>query len=225
MKMTMAQAMSERNAAVAHVRRLKQEMDQMQRDRDNERVRLKTELEDVRRRLHEAERQLVETKEEAIQHHSTIQALEREAHLARMAKECIEKNRSDDLKAITKRAEQREAELNLMLDTLEARHEHSSIELENIVNSQSSLILKLREECRKLAAQLEEVTRKYRGDNKKLKTNNEYLRNRYEKAGQRLRELEDCTSQHGQLQDKMRERIKQMDQHANHASQQVRDTQ
>jgi hypothetical protein len=38
-----------------------------------------------------------------------------------MAKECIEKNRSDDLKAITKRAEQRETELNIMIDTLEAK--------------------------------------------------------------------------------------------------------
>jgi hypothetical protein len=46
-----------------------------------ERVRLKTELEDLRRRLHEAERELVESKEEAIQHHSTIQTLEREVIL------------------------------------------------------------------------------------------------------------------------------------------------
>lgn len=35
MKMSMTQASTERNAAIAHVRRLKQEMDQMQRDRDN----------------------------------------------------------------------------------------------------------------------------------------------------------------------------------------------
>ncbi|ELU12898.1 hypothetical protein CAPTEDRAFT_223139, partial [Capitella teleta] len=70
MKMSMTQATTERNAAVSQVRRLKQEMDQMQRDRDNERVRLKTELEDLRRRLHEAERELVESKESAIQHHT-----------------------------------------------------------------------------------------------------------------------------------------------------------
>ena len=35
MKMSMTQATVERNAAVAHMRRLKQEIDQMQRDRDN----------------------------------------------------------------------------------------------------------------------------------------------------------------------------------------------
>lgn len=40
--------------------------------------------------------------------------------------------------------------------------EHSHNELEAIVNSQSTLVLKLREECRRLAGQLEEVTRKYR---------------------------------------------------------------
>ena len=39
-----------------------------------------------------------------------------------MAKESLEKNRSDDLKTMMKRAEHREVELNLMIDTLEARN-------------------------------------------------------------------------------------------------------
>ena len=39
-----------------------------------------------------------------------------------MAKESVEKNRSDDLKAMMKRAEQREVELNIMIDTLEQRN-------------------------------------------------------------------------------------------------------
>ena len=64
-----------------------------------------------------------------------------------------------------------------------------------------------------------------RSDNKKLKTHNEYLRTRMEKSLRRQRELEECTTQHGQLQDKMRERLKQMDAHAGHNSQQVSDTQ
>lgn len=44
------------------------------------------------------------------------------AHLAKLAKEMVEKNRTDSAKAMTKRAEQREAELNTLIDTLEARH-------------------------------------------------------------------------------------------------------
>ena len=40
----------------------------------------------------------------------------------KLAKETTEKNRTDDLKAITKRAEQRETELNGLVDNLEAKH-------------------------------------------------------------------------------------------------------
>ena len=45
-----------------------------------------------------------------------------QAHIAKLAKESIERNRSDDLKLITRRAEQREEELNILIDTLEAKH-------------------------------------------------------------------------------------------------------
>ena len=48
--------------------------------------------------------------------------LSRQAHIAKLAKESIERNRSDDLKLITRRAEQREEELNILIDTLEAKH-------------------------------------------------------------------------------------------------------
>jgi exonuclease VII large subunit len=43
-----------------------------------ERSKLKEELEDLRRRLHRAEKEVLEAKEECIQMHSTNQALEKE---------------------------------------------------------------------------------------------------------------------------------------------------
>jgi hypothetical protein len=45
-----------------------------------------------------------------------------QVHLAKLAKESIEKNRSDDIKNVCKRAEHREAELNMLLDQLEAKY-------------------------------------------------------------------------------------------------------
>ena len=42
--------------------------------------------------------------------------------MAKLAKESIERNRSDDVKNIMKRAEQREAELNHLLDQVEAKY-------------------------------------------------------------------------------------------------------
>ena len=61
----------------------------------------------------------------------------------------------------------------------------------------------------------------FRGDNKKLKARNTQLTQRLETAKGRLNELEDQHSQQGLLQEKMRDRIKQMDEHAQHSSQQV----
>ena len=42
-----------------------------------------------------------------------------QAHFAKLAKESIEKNRSDDVKAVMARAENREQELNMMIDSME----------------------------------------------------------------------------------------------------------
>ena len=43
-------------------------------------------------------------------------------HLAKLAKETVELTRGDDLKNILHRSEQREQQLNSMIETLEARH-------------------------------------------------------------------------------------------------------
>ena len=45
-----------------------------------------------------------------------------QAHLSKLAKDSIEKNRSDDVKAVQIRAEQREQELNMVIEQLENRH-------------------------------------------------------------------------------------------------------
>ena len=45
----------------------------------------------------------------------------------KLSKENVEKNRSDDLKAMTARAEQRETDLNTVIDSLETRHGATAI--------------------------------------------------------------------------------------------------
>ena len=78
MKMSMTQAMMERNSAVSHATKMKKELGLCEREREQERSRLKTELESVRGRLALAEKDLVETKEGCIHLTDTVQSLERE---------------------------------------------------------------------------------------------------------------------------------------------------
>lgn len=60
-----------------------------------------------------------------------------------------------------------------------------------------------------------------RNESGKLKKQNEELRLRLERAVNRLAELENQTDQHARVHEKMKERLKQMDDHGQNQSQQV----
>ena len=61
----------------------------------------------------------------------------------------------------------------------------------------------------------------HRGDNKHLASANAALKVSLEKARRRVTELERQNIQHGELADKMRQRLRQMDEHAKRGSGQV----
>ena len=62
----------------------------------------------------------------------------------------------------------------------------------------------------------------FRSENGKLKRHNEELQQRWKRAMARLKDLEDQTEQHSRVQEKMTERLKMMDDHAQHQGQQVK---
>ena len=61
----------------------------------------------------------------------------------------------------------------------------------------------------------------YRAENRQLKASAEALRGRLGEALRRCGETEEQVTQQASLQGKMRERLQQMDSHAQHGSQQV----
>ncbi|XP_013420193.1 serologically defined colon cancer antigen 8 homolog isoform X2 [Lingula anatina] len=223
LKSQLAQANIERNAAVKEMNRIRTEVDKTNRDNEMEKSRLKENLEDVRRRLMQAERELMNAKEECITLATDMQAIEKDAQLCKMAKESMEKGRREELHTVTKRAQQREVELNSLIEEIEARHALTNAETEDMLQQQNGLIGKLREECRTLASQLEQTAQKYRGEVRQVKNLNEELSVRLEKTLNRLKEMEAQHVQHGQMHDKMRQRLAQMDEHAQYQGQQILD--
>lgn len=217
----MTQANLERNSAVQEMNKVRIEMDKLNRQREQEQSRLKTELENAHRRLTQAEKELMNTKEECITLTTSMQSLEREAHMSKMAKESIERGRTDEMKTMQFRAQQREEELNMIIEDMENKHAHVVSELEDMLNKQNGLVGKLREECRRQTAQIEQVAEKYRGDLVKSKHLKEELSVRLEKAMKRLKDMEAQHVQHGCLHEKMRQRLQQMDDHAQHSAQQI----
>ncbi|XP_033735413.1 serologically defined colon cancer antigen 8 homolog [Pecten maximus] len=213
----------QKSQAQQEAARLRKDMDVLRRAKDQERTQLQMELDESRRRLQKAERDLVNSKEECIHHTTTSQALERELHLAKLARDSIERGRNEDLKAISHRSQHREEELNTYIDEIEDKHARTSHDMDVMIKRQNKLIGKLRDECKRQAAQIETLTRRNRTQNGNLKKQNEELRMRLDRAVTRLKDLEDTGDQHSRVHEKMKERLKMMDDHNQTQSQQVLD--
>ncbi|XP_053409241.1 serologically defined colon cancer antigen 8 homolog [Mercenaria mercenaria] len=211
----------QKSHAVNEASRLRSELDNLRRERDGERSRLLSELDDFRRRLNKAERELVNSKEECIHLTANSQALERELHLAKLARDSVERGRSEDLKAVTKRAQAREEELSGFITDMEDQHSQTTSEMDTMLAKQNKLIKKLKTECRKQAGQLEEILKKNRAESGKLKRQNDELKNRVHRSTARLKDLEDQVEQHSRVQERMTERLKMMDDHSQHQGTQV----
>ena len=164
MKMSVTHATIERNAAVKEAARCKQRVIDAEREADEERERLTSDRNDLKRRLAKAEQELVDTKEQCITLTTNMQQLEREAHMYKLAKDTVERNRTDDLKDMTQRAEKREAELNGVIDKMEVTHGRAVMELEDMIASHQSLAHKLQEECKRLTTNLESLSSRYKCD-------------------------------------------------------------
>ncbi|KAK7104432.1 serologically defined colon cancer antigen 8 homolog [Littorina saxatilis] len=204
----------QRSSATQEADRTRTEYQQLQRERDQERKILQTEITTLKRRLHKAEHDLLNAKEECLHLTNNTSALERELHLAKLAREGIERGRSDDLKLITRQASEREEKLRAAMEDAEDKHSQQVHEMDSMLHRQNKLILKLREECKRQAVQLDKITKKYRSQNTKLKNEADLATQKLEKTLTRLNILDDQADQHGCVHNKMAARLKAMDEHA-----------
>ncbi|KAK3094095.1 hypothetical protein FSP39_024078 [Pinctada imbricata] len=213
----------QKSYANQEVTRLRRDLDIAKREKDETVTKQKLEVEDLSRRLKKAERELLNSKEECIHLTTNNQALERELHLAKLARDSVERGRNEDLKAMTKRCQNREEELNSFIEDIEDKHGQTRSEMDTMLKKQNRLIGKLRDECKRQAGQIEKLTKRNRNECGQLRKQNEELRMRLERAVARLNDLDNQADQHGRVHEKMKERLKMMDDHAQHQSQQILD--
>nr|XP_022328885.1 serologically defined colon cancer antigen 8 homolog [Crassostrea virginica] len=213
----------QKSHASQEVNRLRKDLEITKRERDQEKSKMEMELEGLKRRLNKAERELVNSKEECIHLTTNTQALERELHLAKLAKESLERSRNEDLKAMTKRAQLREEEFNSYIDDIGDKHERTTQEMDVMLKKQVRLLGKLREECKRQAGQIEKLTKRNRNENGQLRRQNEELRLRLQRTVTRLEDLDNQSDQHSRVHEKMKERLKKMDDHAQEQGQQILD--
>ncbi|KAK1171349.1 hypothetical protein AOXY_G6130 [Acipenser oxyrinchus oxyrinchus] len=195
--------------------------------REQEMEKLHLELSETKQRLERAQQDSARAKDESLRVTELLSRSEHQLHLTRLEKEAAVRCRSDDVKALTFQAQHREQELIQKMQQMETQHEKSVNELEALLNSQNTLIGKLKDECRILGTKLEHVTEKnrqfvlFRSEIGQLSQENMYLRDTLEKLQSRSDEMEAQCIQHGRMHVRMKQRLGQLDQHCQSSAQHV----
>ncbi|KAM7443717.1 centrosome cycle [Porites harrisoni] len=168
---------------------LKAAAQQAQREKEQERTRLKSEMDTLRRRLQEAEKGWMESKEDCIRFTERLNLAEREAKSAMTAKEKLEKSGAEKVEKLTKQNMEREQQLTALLQETETRHTQCRTELQQMLEAEIKVCNKLKEECKKLTQQLQDSSEK--------------ARSRLQEANQECTEmkkkLQECMAQRGDL--------------------------
>lgn len=211
----------QRSHAVQELNKIKTDFETYATESKQEKSRMSMEIEDLRRRLKKAERDLVNSKEECIHLTTNTQSLERELHLAKLARDSIERGRNEDLKAMSVRAKQREEQLSGFIEDVEEKNSRTTHDMDVMLKKQNRLINKLRDECKRQAAQIEKLVKKNRTECGNLRKQNDELRGRLERAVSHMTTLEEQSEQHDRVHKKMTERLKMLDDHGQGQSQQI----
>uniref|UniRef100_A0A4W3JWK0 Serologically defined colon cancer antigen 8 n=1 Tax=Callorhinchus milii TaxID=7868 RepID=A0A4W3JWK0_CALMI len=186
---------------------------------EQETQKLGLELSETKRRLEHAQQNTAQAKSECLKMTELLSKSEHQLHLTRLEKDSFFRSHSDDIKALAFQAQHRERELTEKMQQMEAQHDKT--DLDTLLSSQNTLINKLKAECRTLNWKLEQVAGKNRSDVGHLFQEKEYQQERLEKLQKRNDEMEEQCIQHGEMHEKMKQRLRQLDQHCQASAQQV----
>ncbi|XP_070579075.1 serologically defined colon cancer antigen 8 homolog isoform X2 [Ptychodera flava] len=220
-KLSNATAIAQRDEALRQLRNYQNKALWEAREREQDIIRLKAELKDMKRRLSVAEKQASRASDEHIRSIEDLSACEKTVYSLQVTLEKLHSSRNDKLRIISNKAQQREEELINVIEELETKHSFNENELETMVNSQKSLICKLKEECLKLTQELEKITEKYKSENMQLTDMNKILSEKLERLSEQHQEMESQCVQHAKVHQVMTSKLKDMDKHAQLTAQQI----
>ncbi|KAK7869113.1 hypothetical protein R5R35_006583 [Gryllus longicercus] len=147
-----------------------------EREARQESARLQAEITALRQRLDRADADLLHSRRENLRLSEQIASLERELNLAKMMKESSDKPSGEGPSSNTSR----EKELTSMIMNMEAKHVQTVGELESMIQTQTDLMEKLKDECRSLTQKLEESSARHKEEMAGLQSNVGYLSSKLE---------------------------------------------
>ncbi|XP_026210286.1 serologically defined colon cancer antigen 8 homolog isoform X1 [Anabas testudineus] len=183
--------------------------------------RLSSELVGCRQHLEAVQKDGSQWQAEALSLAEQLANAQRQLHLTRQEKESVERAHGEKITSVTVAARERERELTVLLEQTESQHQQRVRELDGLLSSQNSLIKKLKEECCKLGAKLEELTENSRSELEQLALEKQHLEETVKSLNARCSDMEEQCVQHGRMHQRMKDRLQQLDRHCQSSAQQV----
>ncbi|XP_054885647.1 serologically defined colon cancer antigen 8 homolog [Poeciliopsis prolifica] len=217
----LSNASLKKEEAERELRELKAKTSRQQEKAAQEVESLSSELVCCRQRLEAAQRVGSQWQSKALSLEEQLANAQRQLHLTRQDRESAERAHAEEMASITLSAREREKELGVMLQKSEAQQLQRVGEMENLMGSQNSLIGKLKEECCKLGAKLEELSHQSRSELEQLALEKQLSEETVKSLRARCSEMEEQCVQHGRMHQRMKDRLQQLDQHCQSSAQQV----
>uniref|UniRef100_A0A672JNV1 Serologically defined colon cancer antigen 8 n=1 Tax=Salarias fasciatus TaxID=181472 RepID=A0A672JNV1_SALFA len=183
--------------------------------------RLSSELVGCRQHLEAVQKDGSQWQAEALSLAEQLANAQRQLHLTRQDRESAARAHQEEMASVTLAAREKERELVSRLQQTEAQHQLRVGELDALLNSQNSLIGKLKEECCALGAKLEELTGRSRSELEHLSLEKQHLEETVKSLRARCSHMEEQCVQHGRMHQRMKDRLQQLDRHCQSSAQQV----
>ncbi|KAK9510050.1 hypothetical protein O3M35_004923 [Rhynocoris fuscipes] len=142
-------------------------LERAERSARQETSRLQAEVASLRQRIDRADADLLHSRKENLRLSDNIATLEKEAKLGKNTTDGTESKRGGD-------------DLTTMIKEMDAKHVQRVAELEGMIQSQTQLMEKLKNECQNLTDRLEDSTARHKEEIAGLQNNIEYLNSKLE---------------------------------------------
>ncbi|KAM6915926.1 serologically defined colon cancer antigen 8 homolog [Xenentodon cancila] len=183
--------------------------------------RLSSELVGCRQHLEAVQKDGSQWQAEALSLAEQLANAQRQLHLTRQERDGVERAHAEEMASMTLSVQEKEKRLAVMLQQTEAQHLQRVGEMDNLLSSQNSLIRKLKEECFKLGAQLEDLSDNSRSELEQLALEKQHLEETVTSLRTRCSNMEEQCVQHGRMHQRMKDRLQQLDRHCQSSAQQV----
>ncbi|XP_022619562.1 serologically defined colon cancer antigen 8 isoform X3 [Seriola dumerili] len=208
----LSQAQLKKDEAERELRELNTKTNRQMEKAAQEVERLSSELVGCRQHLEAVQKDGSQWQAEALSLAEQLANAQRQLHLTRQDRESAERAHEEEMTSATLSARERERELTALLEQTEAQHQQRVGELDGLLSSQNSLIRKLKEECCKLAAKLEELTENSRSELEQVALEKQHLEETVKSLRARCSDMEEQCVQHGRMHQRMKDRVQQLQQ-------------